>query len=76
MELDRATQSFRGLVDVGAGEARIEDEGLHVGVEANRTVDVCFDAVVQVVESGGVGHAAQVREEVPFRGANQDGAGE
>lgn len=64
VELNSAAESASHRFDVGIREAGIEDDRLHVGVEPHRAMHVGFDALVEVVESGGVGQAAQVRQYV------------
>ena len=59
--LNLTSQSECCILYVSASEARVEDDCLDVCVKPHPAVDLCLYVLVEVVESGLVGHAAQVR---------------
>jgi len=63
MDLDPAAQLLCGRFHIRPHEARVQDQGVYVDTEADRTVDVRLDALVEIVEAGLVGHSAEMREQ-------------
>lgn len=61
--LDPASQPLRSFLDIGSHEAGIQHESLHICAEANRSVNVRLDALVEIVEARIVGHPAKTREQ-------------
>jgi hypothetical protein len=52
-----------GRFDCGADEGRVQDDGFHVGVEAYCAVDLSFDVLVKIVETGFVRQPTQLRQD-------------
>jgi hypothetical protein len=63
MELNRTPKPKRRVFDRRPGEARVEHDGFDISVEPHPSVNVRLNALVEVVESGLVSQATEVRQQ-------------